>query len=268
MRQVFLSTPWLHSPADPDIVRFFNTNGRWQRLPAGGCIFNGGDRGEVALVLAGLGAFSFQDLRGHNHIFTLVLPGRLMGDVDGLCASTVNVTDQALRETEVRLVQREQFVRFLDKNPAIQRKHALGVIADHESDMEGMIANFTLPAAERMATLFSSLVLNLQLSLDADGFYHHDRWLNTIEISQVVAVARPTVSAILNRWLKLGLIRKTGRHVAISSELFKNLRDWTNQGAVPAAKIRKRRRPQTETSQSFPHRPLAFQESENSPENA
>ena len=57
MRQVFLGSPWIHAPADPDIVRLFNTCGRWAKLPAGGCIFNGGDRGEIALVLSGLGAF-------------------------------------------------------------------------------------------------------------------------------------------------------------------------------------------------------------------
>lgn len=83
MRQVFLGSPWIHAPADPDIVRLFNTCGRWAKLPAGGCIFNGGDRGEIALLLSGLGAFSFQDRHGRNHIFTLILPGRLMGDVDG-----------------------------------------------------------------------------------------------------------------------------------------------------------------------------------------
>lgn len=98
MRQVFLGSPWIHAPADPDIVRLFNTCGRWAKLPAGGCIFNGGDRGEIALVLSGLGAFSFQDRHGRNHIFTLILPGRLMGDVNGLSGSTVNVTDAALRE--------------------------------------------------------------------------------------------------------------------------------------------------------------------------
>lgn len=156
MRQVFLGSPWIHAPADPDIVRLFNTCGRWAKLPAGGCIFNGGDRGEIALVLSGLGAFSFQDRHGRNHIFTLILPGRLMGDVDGLSGSTVNVTDAALRETEVRLLSRDLFLQFLSENPSIQRKHAVGIIADHESDMEGMIANFTLSAPDRIITLLQA----------------------------------------------------------------------------------------------------------------
>lgn len=247
MRQVFLSTPWIHRPADPDIVRFFNAEGRWLRLPAGACIFNGGDAGEIALVLSGLGAFSFQDARGHNHIFTLVFPGRLMGDVDGLTGSMVNVTDMALRETEVRLVSREAFTQFLKDNPDIQRKHAVGVIADHESDMEGMIANFTLPAPDRISALFASLVHNLGIELSEDGYYVLNDSLSTVEISEITATARPTVSSILSLWQAESLLLKRGRCMAINPLLFEKLMDWTTHGALPATRVRKRRRKKAET---------------------
>lgn len=242
MRQVFLSSPWIHKQADADIIRFFNSCGRWLRLPAGACIFNGGDHGEIALVLSGLGAFSFQDVRRRNHIFTLLPPGRLMGDVDGLCASTVNVTDLALRETEVRLVSRDHFLRFLVENPDIQRKHAIGVISDHESDMEGMIANFTLSAPERIAVLLASLAHNLCTEADPEGFYRLPYCLTTIEISQIVSVARPTVSTILSQWHARRLINKVDRHWCVSEQLFEDLHDWTRKGAAPAAKIGKRHR--------------------------
>lgn len=242
MRQVFLSSPWIHAPADPSIVRLFNACGRWARLPAGGCIFNGGDTGEIALVLSGLGAFSFLDNRGRRHIFTLVLPDRLMGDVDGFSGSMVNVTDVALRETEVRLVSREVFLRFLEENPEIQRRHTRGVIADHESDMEGMIANFTLSAPERITALFASLITSLRPEPDASGFYCLEPSLTTVEISQVVSVARPTVSSILSEWTAAGLLEKRGRQLCVSYALFGELQDWTHSGATPGAKIRKRRR--------------------------
>ena len=193
------------------------------------------------MVLSGLGSFSFQDRHGHNHIFTLVLPGRLMGDVDGLSGNIVNVTDAALRETEVRLVTRDLFLQFLAENPAIQRKHAIGVIHDHESDMEGMIANFTLSAPDRIVTLFASLIHNLQTKPDSEGYYHLEYSLTTIEISQIVSVARPTVSSILNQWLGEGLLKKCDKHLCVSHSLFAALQDWTHRGATPAAKIRKRR---------------------------
>lgn len=211
------------------------------RLPAGACIFNGGDRGEIALVLSGLGAFSFQDTRRRNHIFSPVPAGRLMGNVDDLTADTVNVTDMALRETEVRLVQRETFLAFLDSNPEIERSHALGVI-DHESDMDGMIANFTLSARERISALFSSLVHNLAPEADARGRYTLPFALTAVEISQIVAVARPTVSSILSDLSGRGLlVRRDHRHI-VSARHFDILHDWTSRGAGPAARIVRRHR--------------------------
>ncbi len=211
------------------------------RLPAGACIFNGGDRGEIALVLSGLGAFSFQDTRRRNHIFSLVPAGRLMGNVDDLTADTVNVTDMALRETEVRLVQRETFLAFLDSNPEIERSHALGVI-DHESDMDGMISNFTLSARERISALFSSLVHNLAPEADARGRYTLPFALTAVEISQIVAVARPTVSSILSDLSGRGLlVRRDHRHI-VSARHFDILHDWTSRGAGPAARIVRRHR--------------------------
>lgn len=211
------------------------------RLPAGAFIFNGGDRGEIALVLSGLGAFSFQDTRRRNHIFSLVPAGRLMGNVDDLTADTVSVTDMALRETEVRLVQRETFLAFLDSNPEIEPSHALGVI-DHESDMDGMIANFSLSARERIAALFSSLVHNLAPEADARGRYTLPFALTAVEISQIVAVARPTVSSILSDLSGRGLlVRRDHRHI-VSARHFDILHDWTSRGAGPAARIVRRHR--------------------------
>ncbi len=246
MRQVFLNSPWVHQPADPELVRFINSYGRYVKLPAGGCIFNGGDRGEIALVLSGLGAFSFQDSRGHHHIFSLILPGRLMGDVDGVSGNIVNVTDFALRETDVRMISRESFMQFLTQNPEVMSRHGKAHIADHESDMEGMIANFTLRAPERIAALFESLVENLRPPRTPEGLYQLDLSLTTIEISQIVSAARPTVSSILSSWKEKGLLRKCSKKLCVSERLFAELYDWTRRGATPGAKIRKRRHaPQT-----------------------
>ena len=107
--------------------------------------------------------------------------------------------------------------------------------------MEGMIANFTLSAPDRIITLFASLIHNLRPEPDSEGFYPLENSLTNIEISQIVSVARPTVSAILNQWLAEGLLKKVDKHLCVSHALFAALQDWTHRGATPAAKIRKRR---------------------------
>lgn len=61
MRQVFRQLPWIHPQIDQRIQQFFNQYGRYLRLKQGASIFNGGDTGEIALVLSGLGVFSFPD---------------------------------------------------------------------------------------------------------------------------------------------------------------------------------------------------------------
>ena len=91
MRQVFRQLPWIHPQIDPRIQQFFNQYGRYLRLKQGASIFNGGDTGEIALVLSGLGVFSFPDKHLKNHYLSLIPPGSLMGDVDGLTHESVNV---------------------------------------------------------------------------------------------------------------------------------------------------------------------------------
>lgn len=117
MRQVFRQLPWIHPQIDPRIQQFFNQYGRYLRLKQGASIFNGGDAGEIALVLCGLGVFSFPDKHLKNHYLSLIPPGSLMGDVDGLTHESVNVYDSAFRDSEVRLIKRDIFRDFLIQNP-------------------------------------------------------------------------------------------------------------------------------------------------------
>ena len=100
MRQVFRQLPWIHPQIDPRIQQFFNQYGRYLRLKQGASIFNGGDAGEIALVLCGLGVFSFPDKHLKNHYLSLIPPGSLMGDVDGLTHESVNVYDSAFRDSD------------------------------------------------------------------------------------------------------------------------------------------------------------------------
>lgn len=118
MRQVFRQLPWIHPQIDPRIQQFFNQYGRYLRLKQGASIFNGGDAGEIALVLCGLGVFSFPDKHLKNHYLSLIPPGSLMGDVDGLTHESVNVYDSAFRDSEVRLIKRDIFRDFLIQNRA------------------------------------------------------------------------------------------------------------------------------------------------------
>lgn len=147
MRQVFRQLPWIHPQIDQRIQQFFNQYGRYLRLKQGASIFNGGDTGEIALVLSGLGVFSFPDKHLKNHYLSLTPPGSLMGDVDGLTHESVNVYDSAFRDSEVRLIKRDIFRDFLIQNPELLHAHTLSVIAHHESCMGSINRQFDVNAS-------------------------------------------------------------------------------------------------------------------------
>ncbi len=241
MRQVFLGTPWVHAAAPQKLLQLLNSEGRWMRLAAGASIFNGGEAGEIAVVLSGLCAFSFSDLYGNPHIFALLPPGRLMGDVDGVTGKSVNVIDTAIRESEVRLVKREIFENFLLKNPDVAVLHEKAVIDDHEADMEGMIANFTLPVEVRIRALFQSLAIRTGTE-NPDSTVSIPYSLTAVEISELIAAKRPTVSSVIAELRRDGLLIRDGNGEILSSALWQDCYDWTKDGALPAVRIRKVRK--------------------------
>ncbi len=235
-----MQTPWIHPAIDQEIQDFFNVHGRYLHLKQGAAIFNGGDKGEIALVLSGYGIFSYSDKNTDTHIFSLLPRGRLMGDVDGLTGEAVNVLDTAFRPMEVRYLQRSVFTAFLLENPLMMEKHTRSVISGHESDMEGMIANFTLPLEERMVVLYASLAHNL-------GTRKDEKWieipiaLRMTEIQQFVSSSRQSVSTIHSRWEKQGLVYKENKRTYVSADLISTAYDWVNDGARPGGRVGKRR---------------------------
>lgn len=239
MRQVFRKYPWVHGPAPEVVQHFFQDHGRYKRLPQGASIFNGGDQGEIALVLTGVGSFSFSDYEAKNHIFTLIFPGSLMGDVDGLTGESVNVIDSAFRAIEVRMLRKEMFVAFLNDNPEIAKVHGINVIGDHESDMEGMVANFTLPLEKRIPALLQSIVW--RIGNTQGDFFCIPLSVKSSEISQIVSASRQSVNSLISHWEKRGLILRSKNDTCIHKDLFAECRDWTEEGAV-AGKIRKSRK--------------------------
>ena len=218
MRQVFRQLPWIHPQIDPRIQQFFNQYGRYLRLKQGASIFNGGDAGEIALVLCGLGVFSFPDKHLKNHYLSLIPPGSLMGDVDGLTHESVNVYDSAFRDSEVRLIKRDIFRDFLIQNPELLHAHTLSVIAHHESCMEALIANSTLTLPDRLQVLYASLAASFGKKKKKKSF----------------------VSIHTEIESNGDIVRKKGE-TQLSKKFIDGCFDWLENGAQPSVRIRKRR---------------------------
>ena len=211
MRQVFRQLPWIHPQIDPRIQQFFNQYGRYLRLKQGASIFNGGDAGEIALVLCGLGVFSFPDKHLKNHYLSLIPPGSLMGD------------------------------DFLIQNPELLHAHTLSVIAHHESCMEALIANSTLTLPDRLQVLYASLAASFGKSTEKKSFVSIPLTLTAVELSAFVNASRQSVSSVHTEIESNGdIVRKKGE-TQLSKKFIDGCFDWLENGAQPSVRIRKRR---------------------------
>ena len=241
MRQVFRQLPWIHPQIDPRIQQFFNQYGRYLRLKQGASIFNGGDAGDFALVLCGLGVFSFPDKHLKNHYLSLIPPGSLMGDVDGLTHESVNVYDSAFRDSEVRLIKRDIFRDFLIQNPELLHAHTLSVIAHHESCMEALIANSTLTLPDRLQVLYASLAASFGKTTEKKSFVSIPLTLTAVELSAFVNASRQSVSSVHTEIESNGdIVRKKGE-TQLSKKFIDGCFDWLENGVQPSVRIRKRR---------------------------
>ena len=205
MRQVFRQLPWIHPQIDPRIQQFFNQYGRYLRLKQGASIFNGGDAGEIALVLCGLGVFSFPDKHLKNHY---------------------------LRDSEVRLIKRDIFRDFLIQNPELLHAHTLSVIAHHESCMEALIANSTLTLPDRLQVLYASLAASFGKSTEKKSFVSIPLTLTAVELSAFVNASRQSVSSVHTEIESNGdIVRKKGE-TQLSKKFIDGCFDWLENGAA------------------------------------
>ena len=237
----FRQLPWIHPQIDPRIQQFFNQYGRYLRLKQGASIFNGGDAGEIALVLCGLGVFSFPDKHLKNHYLSLIPPGSLMGDVDGLTHESVNVYDSAFRDSEVRLIKRDIFRDFLIQNPELLHAHTLSVIAHHESCMEALIANSTFNASRSPSGSLRKSGGFFRKIHREKSFVSIPLTLTAVELSAFVNASRQSVSSVHTEIESNGdIVRKKGE-TQLSKKFIDGCFDWLENGAQPSVRIRKRR---------------------------
>lgn len=157
MRQIFRLLPWVHARSHERFRDIFLREGRYMQKRKGEAIQNGGLNGDVFWLERGLGGYVTTDHSGRTRILAFILPGRLMGDVDGVTGETVNMFDVFLRPSEGWLLKRSVFREYLEADRTLDRMHFLGILADHEADMEALFASATLELDMRLRVLTAAL---------------------------------------------------------------------------------------------------------------
>lgn len=239
MRQIFGRLPWVHGRSHIRFREIFQKEGRWVRKKKGEVISNGGLNGDVFWLEHGLGGYVSADRFGRKHLLAFIPPGRLMGDVDGVTGDTVNMSDVFLRPSEGWLIERRVFREYLEADRTLDRIHFLGIIADHESDMEALFAAATLDLDMRLRVLTAALCFSderdpaqaLAAAIARGEPMPLPYRLSVTEAAMAVGATRTATSICRKRWIEAGelLPAKDLRQCDfIRPGLWKDLYDWAS----------------------------------------
>lgn len=226
MRQILYGEQWIH-PEEPQIIRdIFYKYGKEQHLKKGTELMHGGPCGEVTLLVKGLGLYLFTDSNMKEHVMSLIIPNRVMGDIDGACCNVANVCVPLVMDSTVLTLSYEAWHREVFENNEVLKVFTNNVVRKQESHIEALLACFTLDVADRLRSFFQALI---------KSYYpvNYDDWnpvpvigLNTVLLAKIVSASRTSVSLTLTEWTNKGLIRKDGSQFVIHGHLLKGLNDW------------------------------------------
>ncbi len=225
MRQVFENIPWIHKPEPPELLAIFEKYGTRRKLPSGHIFTHGGTAGKVNLLTKGLAFFSFVDKENRNRIFSILPPGRVIGDLDAVTAFHLNLIAYTARASEVLTVPNELYRETVTASAELLKSYTVNAIRKEECHMEGMIAVYSLPLEQRLIALMSS-VIRSYYPLKENDWNPVPLRLTTFEIADVTVSNRSSVSTVINQWIEQGLARKDGRILLLHGALFSSEHDW------------------------------------------
>lgn len=219
MQPVFFESPWIHPPEPEDLRQLFLCHGKRVRVDRGTALPHGGEaQAYVGLLERGLGAFTFEDRNGKRHIFALIVPGRLFGDLDAVTRKNLNLKGEVIRPSTVVLLERDLWEEELSRSVERMKLYARNAILKEESHMEGMIANFTLDLPTRLRLALRS-VTAAYYTIKPGDWNPLPVKLTVAELGSMLAANRTSVNGILSDWMQKGLVRRDGRRIILHGSL-------------------------------------------------
>ncbi len=235
MRQIFTALPYVEPAVPDDIAALIRANGRALELKAGDILKMPGDLHHFYMVEEGVcGYFVAGAVFGHSRILSLLPPQRTVADLSVSTQRRCNIETRAVTaRVRAWACPARFFHDFIYSDPKRAEELYLLAVNKHESTVEGMVANFTLPPEQRLKILLKRLIVD-SLELPEAETWLPVRWRLTAEImGLVVNLTRSNVSRQLNLWREAGLTRKVGLDWEAHRALFDDIYDW--QTEFPAA---------------------------------
>ena len=206
MRQILFGEQWSHPEAPAEVVEIFNRLGEKRTFKKGEELKHGAPDGEITLLLTGLCLYRFWDTQDKEHVLSLILPNRTMGDIDGLTGTMAN-----------------------GKDINIYEKVAQNITFKQESHIEALLACFTLDIDSRLRAFLHSLIKSYYKPNYA-GWNPMPVRLTATLIAAIISASRTSVSLTLSDWMEKGWMKRDGNIALFHGSIFTNLKDWWAPG--------------------------------------
>lgn len=206
MRQILFGEQWFHPEAPAEVVEIFNRLGEKRTFKKGEELKHGAPDGEITLLLTGLCLYRFWDTLDKEHVLSLILPNRTMGDIDGLTGTMAN-----------------------GKDINIYEKVAQNITFKQESHIEALLACFTLDIDSRLRAFLHSLIKSYYKPNYA-GWNPMPVRLTATLIAAIISASRTSVSLTLSDWMEKGWMKRDGNIALFHGSIFTNLKDWWAPG--------------------------------------
>ncbi len=237
MRQIVYGEQWIH-PEEPELVAdIFFRLGEKRTFKKGEELVHGDPFGEITLLLKGLFLYRFWDLHEREHVLSVILPKRTVGDIDGVYRNVANVSAYVQRDSVGLVLPYSVWHREITSNVEILEQFMTNLVLKQESHVETLLAVCTLDVDMRLRAFMHALIRS----------YYQPRledWnpvplrLSTVLLAKIASASRPSISLTLKSWTEKGLLRKDKQFLVVHGELFQGLFDWWADGSLSVQRQR------------------------------
>lgn len=165
------------------------------------------------IIIDGKVKVSRLDETGREVILSILGPGEVFGEMSLLDGMKRSATVSALTDTEVLIIYRDDFLNLLNKHPQIAisllkeltqrlRKADMQIKSLSLKDAQGRIGCVLIMLADDLGKMYKGHVIVEGLPTQQD-------------LANMAGTSRETVSRILSKFEKMGLIKIEGRNLII-----------------------------------------------------
>ena len=190
---------------------------RDMQLAANEVLFVAGDAGDsIYAVVEGSLKVAVISAEGSEQLLAILGPGHVVGEMALLDGEPRSATVQAIKATKVARIDKADFDRFADQNPAVYR-HMLALVSKRLRQANDVLAARSfLPLPGRVAVALLQLGETFGKDLPDGRLLVHYK-VSQADLAGMAGAARENVSRILNTWKRDGLISRISGYYCIEN---------------------------------------------------